>query len=77
MFLKRGGDQEALPSLFRLQIDLDSSPGVWYNTSVQGCAVIAQLVEQWTENPRVLGSSPSRGIPLHNNNFMFHNNSHC
>jgi hypothetical protein len=25
-------------------------------------AGIAQLVEQWTENPRVLGSIPSPGI---------------
>ncbi len=26
------------------------------------CAALAQLVEQWTENPRVTGSSPVGGI---------------
>ncbi len=26
------------------------------------CAQIAQLVEQWTENPRVAGSIPALGI---------------
>jgi hypothetical protein len=54
-------------AIVRLQQHLDSSPCFWYNSSVSGrflYAVIAQLVEQWTENPRVLGSSPSRGIYL-------------
>ena len=30
----------------------------------QQCASIAQLVEQWTENPRVTGSIPVRGTIL-------------
>ena len=32
--------------------------------SFSGSAKVAQLVEQWTENPRVGGSSPSLGTTL-------------
>ena len=39
---------------------LDNKKWLWYPTFVR--AAIAQLVEQWTENPRVLGSSPCGGI---------------
>ncbi len=28
-------------------------------------AAVAQLVEQWTENPCVLGSNPSRGTTMY------------
>lgn len=31
-------------------------------TDARGFAQIAQLVEQWTENPRVAGSIPALGI---------------
>ena len=31
----------------------------------QNCGEIAQLVEQWPEEPRVLGSSPSLATSIH------------
>ena len=49
-----------------LEVDGSSPFGVAINASVESdsspqYASVAQLVEQWTENPRVVGSIPTGG----------------
>ena len=47
--------------------EFESHPGRHCGIQLTGChnfASVAQLVEQWTENPRVVGSIPTGGTML-------------